>query len=413
MASGPGVLHLSLMLELEEAQAQISAALAPPTSEIIPLSDGAGRVLAERIQSPLDLPVFDNSAMDGYGVRAKDIASARPESPARLRLAGKVAAGEVFAGDVASGTCVRLFTGSPLPRGADAVVMQEDTRLDPSAAGEVLFLTAASPGENVRLSGEDVKRGALLVEAGKVLTVGRLSLLAAVGLMRVSVGRQPVVCLLASGSELRDAGQILAPGQIYESNRASLAALVRRAGAIPQVLPLVADTLAATRVALTEAFDQCDAVVTLGGVSVGEMDFIKSAFEEIGGQLQFWKVAIRPGRPFVFGRYRKKFLFGLPGNPVSAVVTCLLLVRPALLRWQGATDVSLPAHPGVLLESLANRGELRHFTRVKVDAAGRIRSAGRQASHLLSSMARANGLVDLPAHTTLAAGTVVPVLRWE
>ncbi len=401
------------MLELEEAQAHILAALAPPTSEIIPLSDGAGRVLAERIQSPLDLPVFDNSAMDGYGVRAKDIASARPESPARLRLAGKVAAGEVFAGDVASGTCVRLFTGSPLPRGADAVVMQEDTRLDPSAAGEVLFLTAASPGENVRLSGEDVKRGALLVEAGKVLTVGRLSLLAAVGLMRVSVGRQPVVCLLASGSELRDAGQILAPGQIYESNRASLAALVRRAGAIPQVLPLVADTLAATRVALTEAFDQCDAVVTLGGVSVGEMDFIKSAFEEIGGQLQFWKVAIRPGRPFVFGRYRKKFLFGLPGNPVSAVVTCLLLVRPALLRWQGATDVSLPAHPGVLLESLANRGELRHFTRVKVDAAGRIRSAGRQASHLLSSMARANGLVDLPAHTTLAAGTVVPVLRWE
>lgn len=413
MASGPGVLHLSLMLELEEAQAHILAALAPPTSEIIPLSDGAGRVLAERIQSPLDLPVFDNSAMDGYGVRAKDIASARPESPARLRLAGKVAAGEVFAGDVASGTCVRLFTGSPLPRGADAVVMQEDTRLDPSAAGEVLFLTAASPGENVRLSGEDVKRGALLVEAGKVLTVGRLSLLAAVGLMRVSVGRQPVVCLLASGSELRDAGQILAPGQIYESNRASLAALVRRAGAIPQVLPLVADTLAATRVALTEAFDQCDAVVTLGGVSVGEMDFIKSAFEEIGGQLQFWKVAIRPGRPFVFGRYRKKFLFGLPGNPVSAVVTCLLLVRPALLRWQGATDVSLPAHPGVLLESLANHGELRHFMRVKVDAAGRIRSAGRQASHLLSSMARANGLVDLPAHTTLAADTVVPVLRWE
>ena len=401
------------MLELEEAQAQILAALAPPTSEIIPLSDGAGRVLAERIQSPLDLPVFDNSAMDGYGVRAKDIASARPESPARLRLAGKVAAGEVFAGDVASGTCVRLFTGSPLPRGADAVVMQEDTRLDPSAAGEVLFLTAASPGENVRLSGEDVKRGALLVEAGKVLTVGRLSLLAAVGLMRVSVGRQPVVCLLASGSELRDAGQILAPGQIYESNRASLAALVRRAGAIPQVLPLVADTLAATRVALTEAFDQCDAVVTLGGVSVGEMDFIKSAFEEIGGQLQFWKVAIRPGRPFVFGRYRKKFLFGLPGNPVSAVVTCLLLVRPALLRWQGATDVSLPAHPGVLLESLANHGELRHFMRVKVDAAGRIRSAGRQASHLLSSMARANGLVDLPAHTTLTAGTVVPTLRWE
>ncbi len=173
------------------------------------------------------------------------------------------------------------------------------------------------------------------------------------------------------------------------------------------------DALGATRLALTEALDQCDAVVTSGGVSVGEMDFIKSAFEQTGGELQFWKVAIKPGRPFVFGRWREKLFFGLPGNPVSALVTFLLLVRPALLRWQGAADVSLPAHPGVLAEPLDNQGERRHFMRVIVDASGRVHSAGVQASHVLSSMAAANGLVDVPANTTLPAGAAVPVLRWD
>jgi molybdopterin molybdotransferase len=409
----PGVIHFFLMLELEDALARILAAVPPPTAESIPLSDAAGRVLAERVQSPIDLPIFDNSAMDGYAVRASDVASAKPESPARLRLAGKAAAGEVFAGKVVAGLCVRLFTGSPLPHGADAVVMQENTRVEPNAAGEVLFLSPARPGENVRLRGEDIKRGATLAEAGDILTLGRISLMAAGGLMRVSVGRQPVVGLLATGSELKEPGQPLAPGQIYESNRIALAALVRRAGALPKVFPLVADSLAATRRALAAAFSRCDAVVTSGGVSVGEMDFIKRAFEEVGGALEFWKVAIRPGRPFVFGRCREKLWFGLPGNPVSAFVTYLLLVRPALLRWQGATDVFLPAYPGVLAESLANHDARRHFMRVKVDAAGRIRSAGVQASHVLSSLAAANGLVDLPAHTTFAPGTAVPVMRWD
>jgi molybdopterin molybdotransferase len=258
-----------------------------------------------------------------------------------------------------------------------------------------------------------VKRGATLAEAGEVLTAGRISLLAAAGLLAVIVGRQPTVGLLASGSELSTAGQPLQPGRIYESNRAALAALVRRAGAIPQVLPLVGDTLRETCAALAGAFDRCDVVVTSGGVSVGEMDFIKAAFEELGGELQFWRVAIRPGRPFVFGRCREKLLFGLPGNPVSAFVTCLLLVRPALLRWQGATDVSLPAHPGILAEPLANDGERRHFLRVSIDGAGKVRSAGLQSSHILSSLAAANGLVDAPPHAALQAGTVVQVLRWE
>ena len=401
------------MLEFEEALARVLAAVPAPTTENVSLSDAAGRVLVERVRSPIDLPGLDNSAMDGYGLRATDVASARPDSPARLRLAGKVAAGEAFAGEITAGTCVRVFTGSPLPLGADAVVMQEETRVEPDAPGEVLILAPAVLGENVRSRGEDVKRDLTLSEAGEVLTAGRIGLLAAVGLTCVRVGRQPVVGLLATGSELQEPGQPLAPGRIYECNRIALAALMKRIGALPRTFPLVADVLAATSTALANAFNQCDAVVTTGGVSVGEMDFIKRAFEQVGGELQFWKLAIKPGRPFAFGRCRGKLFFGLPGNPASALVTFLLLVRPALLRWQGATTVSLPVHAGVLAEPLVNQGERRHFMRVKVGPSGKVYSAGVQASHVLSSVAMANGLVDVPANTTLAAGAAMPVLRWE
>ena len=175
----------------------------------------------------------------------------------------------------------------------------------------------------------------------------------------------------------------------------------------------MADNLAATRLALEDACRQCDAVVTTGGVSVGEMDFVKHAFEQIGGELEFWKVAMKPGRPFVFGRCQGKLLFGLPGNPVSALVTFLLLVRPALLRWQGAANIALPVLPGVLAQPLVNEGGRRHFMRVKVDPAGKTVSAGFQAAHVLSSMAAANGLVDVPANTTLTAESPVSVLRWD
>jgi molybdopterin molybdotransferase len=401
------------MLEFEEALARVLAAVPGPTSEYVSLSEAAGRVLAEPARSLIDLPVFDNSSMDGYGLRAADVVSARPEMPVLLRLAGRIAAGEVFTGQVTTGTCVRLFTGSPLPPGADAVVMQEETRVESGAPGEVLIMSPAAPGENVRSRGGDVKRGSTLGDAGEVVTAGRLGLLAAAGFAGVRVGRQPVVGLLATGSELQEPGQPLAPGRIYESNRVALAALLGCVGAVPRILPLVADDLGATSRALEEACNQCDAVVTTGGVSVGEMDFIKRAFGQVGGELEFWKVAIKPGRPFAFGRCRGRLLFGLPGNPVSALVTFLLLVRPALLRWQGAANLSLPALPGVLAEPLANDGGRRHFMRVKVDPVGRVFSAGIQASHVLSSVAVANGLVDVPPNTTLAAGSTVSVLRWD
>jgi molybdopterin molybdotransferase len=293
--------------------------------------------------------------------------------------------------------------------------MQEDTRLDANRPREVLFLDAAKPWENVRFRGEDVKRGAEIARPGEVLGAAQMALLAAGGVEQVSVGRRPIVALLATGSELKEAGggSALAPGQIYESNRTALAPLIGGAGGAPKIFPIVHDDAEATRAALSRALAECDLVITCGGVSVGEMDFVKSAFEELGGQLQFWKVAIKPGRPFVFGRHGEKFLFGLPGNPVSAFVTFLLLARPALLRWQGAARVGLPASTGILVEPLSNPDDRRHFMRVTVDEKGGVRSAGTQASHVLSSLAQADGLVDVPPSTTLPTGTTVQVLRWE
>jgi molybdopterin molybdotransferase len=222
-----------------------------------------------------------------------------------------------------------------------------------------------------------------------------------------------VTGLLASGSELSEGGQPLAPGGIYESNRTGLAALIAEAGRTTRVFPLVKDTPGETRQALANAFADCDLVVTSGGVSVGEADYIKSAFTDLGGKLEFWKVAIRPGRPFVFGEWNGKFLFGLPGNPVSAFVTFLLLVRPALRRWQGELEAGLPRQTGTLAEALSNPGTRRHFMRVRVDVAGAVLSAGAQGSHVLSSLACANGLVDVPPETTLPGGSHVQVLRWE
>ena len=398
------------MLPYDEALAHVLSVLPPAKPEQVPVAEAAGRFLVEAVVSSLDLPPFDNSAMDGYAVRAADVAGASAEKPVALRLIGQVGAGQVFKGGVGVQTCVRLFTGTPLPAGADAVVMQEDTRAE---GDNVLVLDRARPWENVRLRGEDVKAGALLATPGTRLGAGHLGLLAATGIARVCVARRPRVGIVATGSELRPPDKPLAPGQIYESNRTMLAAMLTACGAEARPLPLVPDTLTRTRNALQRAFSENDAVVTTGGASVGKLDFIKAAFAELGGSQEFWKVAIKPGKPFVFGTLQGKLLFGLPGNPVSAFVTFLLLVRPALLRWQGANDVHPPAHPGTLAEPLVNRGDRRHFVRVRVDAEGRVHSAGTQASHMMHSLAAANGLVDVPPATTLAAGATVRVLRFD
>jgi molybdopterin molybdotransferase len=401
------------MLELEEALSRIVTLIHPGAAETIPLAQTLDRFLAEPVRAPIDLPSFDNSAMDGYAVRAEDVVSAKPDAPVMLRLAGRVAAGEVLSTGIEKGGCVRLFTGSAVPTGADAVVMQEDTKPVPNEPDKVFILDSAKAWENIRLRGEDIRAGAVLVEKGERLTSGRISLLAACGCSELLVGARPRVALLATGSELTEPGVELRPGHIYESNRLGLAALCRRVGAIPELFPLVPDTLEATRSALKNAFSQCDLVISSGGVSVGEFDYLKQAFTDLGGELQFWKVAIKPGRPFVFGKWEEKLLFSLPGNPVSAVVTFLLLVRPALLRWQGAAQTSLPVQSGILAETLRNPDKRRHFVRINIDEAGKVTSAGTQGSHMLGSLAGANGLVDVLPQTTLSLGTTVRVLRWE
>ena len=392
------------MIELEEARQRILDVISPVQGETIELSKIQGRILAENLIAPINLPTFDNSAMDGFAVRASETATG-----ARLRSIGEVAAGKVFEGEVREGECVRIFTGSPMPSGTNAVVMQEDTLVE----GEKVEITdGVKPFENVRLKGEDVKEGTAIGQSGELLTPGHVSLLGSCGIAEVLVSKQPTIGLLATGNELRESGATLASGEIFESNRQSIARLVENAGGKSHVYPLVSDTLGDTVKALKSAFTECDAVITSGGVSVGEHDYVKEAFEEIGGNLDFWKVRLKPGKPFVFGRLDDRYLYGLPGNPVSAFVTFLVLVRPGLLKMSGAINTQLPEHPAVLAASLVNQGNRRHFMRVFVDAKGQAYPVGMQASHAVSPLAKANGLIDVPPETTLEEGSIVMVLRW-
>ncbi|MFN7137915.1 MAG: gephyrin-like molybdotransferase Glp, partial [Limisphaerales bacterium] len=358
------------MLELEEALKRILPLIKPLETEMISLSNALGRYAAQPVATSVDLPPFDNSAMDGYAVVAADLAEATADHPVPLHLIGKIAAGERFSEKLSSGHCVRIFTGSPLPNGADAVVMQEDTRVETSEPSRIWILDSVKPWENVRFRGEDIKQGATLVKPGEKLTGCRCALLAASGITNLSVRRKPVVGVLATGSELVEPGNTLQPGQIFESNRLGLATFIQQSGGIPKVYPLVEDRLESTVAALQQAFAECDAVVTSGGVSVGEFDFVKSAFEQLGGALSFWKVAVKPGKPFVFGQLGSKYLFGLPGNPVSALVTYFLLARPALLAMQGAAHLEPVFHSATLSQSIQNRGDRRHFIRVMVDSNG-------------------------------------------
>jgi molybdopterin molybdotransferase len=397
------------MLQLEDARARILREMPLLGNERVLVREANKRFAAEDIFSPLDLPSFDNSAMDGYAVRSEDLRTTSVEKPVTLRIRSRLAAGELSSIKIGAGECARIFTGSALPPGVDAVVMQEDTR---EAADTVLIFEAVRPWENVRLRGEDVKRGDALLRTGNQIGVGRISLLSAVGVAEVCVGKRPVVGLLATGDELLEGGEVISPGKIFESNRAGLSVLVAAAGGIPRLYPIVRDDLDATVSALRRAFEECDTVVTSGGVSVGEFDFVKAAFQKLGGHLDFWRVAIKPGKPFVFGRLGQRSFFGLPGNPVSALVTFHLLVRPALLKLQGADPADARSFAALAGEAFRNLGERRHFVRVKLNE-GRIFSAGTQASHVLSGMAEADGLLDLAPGAAISEGQMVSVQRWD
>jgi molybdopterin molybdotransferase len=315
-------------VRVDEALRLVLAEVNPLPAETVALADARGRVLCEAVHAAVDLPPFDSSAMDGFAVRAGD-------TPGRLRLAGASAAGTPFAGVVEAGQAIAISTGAVVPEGADAVVPVERTQ----AAGEAVEVEAVSPGEHVRPRGGDVRRGEVVAAAGARLGSWAVGAAAAVGVARVLVARRPRVAVLATGSELREPGAALLDGEIYESNTRLIGALLEQTGAQVDVLGSVADDERSTRAALERGLE-AEVLVTSGGVSVGQHDLVRASLASLGGEEMFWRVAVKPGKPVSFGVRGSTLVFGLPGNPVSALVGFELFVRPAVLALQGAS------HPG-------------------------------------------------------------------
>lgn len=398
------------MLPFEEARQRLLNSSPPPIdTETLPLGRAIGRVLARGLVSKVDLPPFDNSAMDGYAVRSADLAGATTENPVGLELAGRVPAGAAWERCLAPGSCLRIFTGSPLPDGADAVVMQEDARLE-AGGNRIWFSEPAAPWENIRLRGEDIRAGTSLLQPGTRLRPPHAGLVAAVGLDRLEVFRKPSIWIAATGNELQEPGESARPGSIYESNRAGLAALAEEAGAQVRLLPILPDNLEATTQFFRDAAGEADFVLTSGGVSVGEHDHVKAAFAAAGGTMEFWRVLMKPGKPFAHGKLGRTIWFGLPGNPVSAMVTFLTLVRPVLMAAQGAANPFLESRAGVLGVAVANRGPRRNFLRATIHADGTILPAAGQASHMLSAFTTANALLEAPPETHWPAGAPANVM---
>lgn len=398
------------MIQPEEAASIIAGHLPAIRVEEVSRSEAQGHYLAEPLKALLPLPRFDNSAMDGYAVVASDLRQASAQNPVPLRCIGEVAAGSVSDQVVMPGTCMRIFTGSQMPPGANAVLMQEDTRAE--GGGETInCLDRVKPFEHVRLQGEDVSAGSLLLAAGTFLGSRQLALAASAGCERLRVGLRPSVAVIATGDELSETGDP-GPGCIPECNRGLIAASVRAAGGEPHILPLVRDDLDSTVRILEEAMGKHDVVITSGGVSVGDHDHVKEALQRAGGTLRFWKVAMKPGKPFVFGSRGQTLVFGLPGNPVSAAVTFQVLVRPALLRLAGAGEQVLQSAwiQGLLGSSLSNPGDRAHYMRVARDQEGAWVATGLQASHGLLGLGAAEGLVRVPPSGRLEAGEWVKIL---
>ena len=382
----------------------------PLGAEDVPLEDASGRVLAEPVRAMSDLPRFDNSAMDGYAVRAAEIAGATGDTPARLPVRGEAAAGSTPS-RLAVGTAMRILTGAMLPPGADAVVRQEDTRREEA---DVLVTVAPPAGTNVRRRGEEVTAGAVVLEKGVRLTPADVAVAAAAGVGSLSVGFRPRVALLATGDEVRPAGADLAAAEVSDAISAMLAGAARDAGADPLLCGIVPDSPDVLRHALTSAAGSADIVVSSAGVSVGDHDHVREVLAELG-EIALWRVAMRPGKPLLVGHIGSVPFVGLPGNPVSSSVTFELFVRPALLRMQGARDPQRRRLRVRLGETMSKPAGLETFARARlVDSTDDLPlalSSGGQGSHMLSSLAAADVLLALPAEpASVPEGAVVEAI---
>jgi molybdopterin molybdotransferase len=394
------------VLTVEEALEAVLSRIHPLAVERVDVLSALGRVLAEPVVSPSTIPPWPNSSMDGYAVRAHDTGRA----PVELAVVGRIIAGSMPSRALRAGETMRIFTGAPLPEGADAVVPQEDVAAD----HERITLTASvSSGAYVRPAGEDVRAGDVVVEPGGSIGAAEVGLLATLGYSQVRVFRRPRVAILSTGNELADLGTEPGPGQIPNTNTYSLMAQVIEAGGEPINLGVAPDQLDAITERVHWGLDAADVLVTSAGVSVGELDLVRDALERSGAELHLWQVSMRPGKPITFGTRGGRPVFGLPGNPVSAMVTFELFVRPALRRMAGARALDRPRIAARALEKIDNPGPRRGYLRVTLTPEAQgfgARLTGDQGSAILRSMVLADGLAVVAPDTTIAAGQPVDVI---
>jgi molybdopterin molybdotransferase len=387
------------VLTVPEAVAEITKAIAPREVERVPLLDALGRVLATHALARYTLPQWDNSAMDGYAVRATDIEGASAEKPVVLPVLETIAAGAFASRALRPGETMRIMTGAPIPEGADTVVRVEDTD---AGTDRVAIRNTRDARKNIRPRGEDFREGSTVIAAGTPLAAAQLGVLASLGYGEVDVRRRPVVAIAGSGDELVDIDefdQVIAGKKIVASNRYTLDALVRQAGGIPTHLGNAADTPDSLR-AVLERSRGADLLVTSAGASVGEYDYTRQVLESLGAELRFWRVRMRPGAPLGFGTLDGMPWIGLPGNPVSAMVTFELFARPVIRRMLGHTRLFRRAVPATLEEPVSIGARLTHFLRavtsVRDDGTLSVRLTGPQGSGILTSMSQANALLVVP-----------------
>jgi molybdopterin molybdotransferase len=399
-----------------DAARRILAEITRQPSLRIPLDDALGSVLAEDVVSPLDIPAWANSAMDGYAARAEDVAGAAKERPVRLRVVDHIPAGSFPTRSIAAGECARIFTGAPVPQGVDSVVRQEDTD---GGAEVVTIVDDRDARTNIRAAGEDIRKGTTVLREGTQLEAAQLGVLASMAVAHPLVYRRPRVALLASGDEIADVDQpeeILSGRKVASSNTHTMVAMVRRAGGEPDYLGIARDTPESLREHLAKALD-CDLLVTTAGVSVGEHDFVRSVLEEMGAQQRFWRLRLRPGAPVGFGFVGPTPWIGLPGNPVSTMVTFELLVRPAIRRMSGHALPFRIAVPVRLTEPVSLKPRLQHLLRAIVSQGPsglEARLTGPQGSGILTSMATANALLVIPeGQLETPAGATVSAIRLD
>jgi molybdopterin molybdotransferase len=409
--AGPRLLSPPLTAA-EAAQKILAETRRQPTLRI-PLDDALGSVLAEAVVSPLDIPAWTNSAMDGYAARAADVRGASEAHPVRLRVVEHVPAGHFPTRAIAAGECTRIFTGAPLPQGSDSVIRQEDTD---GGADTVTIVKDRDVGVNLRHVGEDIRKGVQVLAAGTELGAAHLGVLASLAVAHPLVYRRPRVAILGSGDEVVDVDQpeeILSGRKIASSNTHTLIALVREAGGEPVNLGIAADTRESLTAHLSQASD-CDLLITSAGISVGEHDYVREVLGCMGGELRFWRLRMRPGAPVGFGLLGTMPWIGLPGNPVSTMVTFELFARPAIRKMMGQTLPYRRSVPARLAEPISLKPKLQHFLRgIVTDAAGHLtaRLTGPQGSGILTSMVLANALLIIPeGQLETPAGTEVQSL---